>query len=191
MLWGIVKMEEKKPNIMSRFIRRVRRNRTWKCIEKEWCELEFSNKMIVIIYSVLFLMLVLAVFWYPEGHWGTVSSTFRSVFGGITGYIIGGMGSSEDASKTLVTPDKEDIFKASPSAKCELSPEDCEPESLILPGTTYIRTAIAGIFCVTSILAVFFAILFGTEMYQEGLIRIMDLVSTTIGFLISNASRKK
>jgi len=187
--------DERKPSRVKAFFRRVKgkikRNRTWRCLDKEWCELEFSNKLVVIICFVLFLELLMAVFWYPQGDWSVVSSTFRSVFGGIMGYIIGGMGAAEDTSKVVDALDTSLKEKSLQAKSCDLDSDECEVESLTLPGTTFIRTAIAGFICLTCIVALFVAIILDSGVYQEGLVRVMDLISTTIGFLISNASRKK
>jgi len=160
-------------------------------LSREWCELEFSNKIVLLIGFVLFLELLFAVFWGGEYNWKTIS--FRTSLGAIMGYVIGGMGSAsvEKPEQPVATP-------TAVQSETPVSPVpadaggDCLPDSRSIQSMVHLRNAVAGFVCLTSVVVLFLINITGSEnTFAEGVLQIRDMMSTTLGFLISASGRKK
>ena len=173
--------------------RKVRCNKTVKHILYEWCELDLTSQLILFIGAILLAELILSIFFYPGRDDLSINIVFRTGLSSVMGYILGGMNSTSTPLKT-VKPPVDSTLKPSVTYSTEKdSPltlkerESIADRALSLQNAPSLRALIATLVCLVCIVCLFLASTFNQLEYPEGLIQMRDLISTTIGFLISNS----
>ncbi|MCL1950309.1 MAG: hypothetical protein FWF59_11315 [Turicibacter sp.] len=187
-------MNKKKKKHPSKKKTWLQKNRSWQRLKTEWCELDYTNKLIIIIGGLVLFELILTVFFYPwlsneEVKNFGFSAAFQSILGSITGYIIGGMNrSGVNKPKNLPQPKVEDLPLVPGSHDTE---EDCLLDARTIHEARYIQSSIIAGMCISCILILFVATALKCTYYVEGMIQLRDLISTSIGFLITTVPPKK
>jgi len=173
------------------------RNHTLRRLKFEWCEMDFANKMILLIAVVLMFELVSAVFLHefisisPEDRL-TTNAALRSSLGTIIGYITGGMSHTVKEDKPITAPAYVETLEQADEDFDDFDDfEHCEPDVLTIHQARYLRSLIAASICIISVLVIFIAVLTNLMGYSDGLTQLRDLVAITIGFLVTNASHTK
>lgn len=169
--------------------RRVNQNPALRRIKMEWCELDFTNKMILIIGSFLLFELLTSIFWWSGEDTLSIHAIFRSSLAAVLGFVCGGM-TNNGAKPEPALPIIDDAGKDLPEGACA-------PDTITIYGTRYLRTAIAGFVCLSCILILTIALIIHSIegipwvlTYKDGLIQIRSILSTTLGFLVSNSNNK-
>ena len=165
-----------------------KKNRKWRATRRlffEWCELEFTNKVILIIGIILFFELISSVFLAHTLHKNCTeilpyNSVFRASLSAIIGYIMGGMTKGDERSPELEKGPNLEIVPDTDSH------EECIQDSHSISSSKYLRSFIMGTACVLCILTLFFAQSIHFLEYTEGLVQIRDLVATIIGFMVTH-----
>lgn len=153
----------------------------YKKIKFEWGILDFSTKCILFIGILLLLQLIYAVFVPSDVLDSATQIVFRTSTSSIFGFILG-------------------MAHSYSSVKSEQPPEDTENkemekftfnDDINLNRAMHIRILFSTVVCIICIIALVIANRTNNLSYQEGIIQLRDLISTTIGFLISKASHQQ
>ena len=143
-----------------------------KKIRLEWQSLDFTNKVLLMIGFVLLLELIFSIFLHTLGADTSTDTFFRISFSSVMGYFLGGMN----------TTSKEEAHDAT-----EI---ECSPETRF-QHVNHIRTLFITIVCLACIITLSIATFTNRTDYSEGLIQLRNIISTTIGFLISKATYRE
>ena len=158
----------------------------------EWCELDFTSKIVLLIGLTLFIELLVAIFIGGRHDWANMS--FRTSLSAILGYLLGGMGKgnnqkTEDKNPSVTGP----VVKAEVKAEIgsdEIITAKCIHNHRLISEANHIRTLIAGMVCLIGILTLFTSTVFDLPVYDEGVLQLRDMISTTLGFLVSTSIKK-
>ena len=150
----------------------------YKKLKYEWGHLDFATKCIFFIGILLLFQLIYAIFVPANALDSTTQIVFRTSTSSIFGFILG-MAHSYSTKK------------ASPPSE---ESEDHEKQEFVfnkdinLNKATHVRILFSTTVCIMCIIVLMIANRTNNLSYQEGIIQLRDLISTTIGFLISKAS---
>lgn len=151
-------------------------------LKHEWLELDLSCKSILIIGFILLLQFIYAVLICQFETVAAIDTIFRTSLSSILGYILG---------MNLIHEPKKSTIKNTNQQFDETTGEK-DPVLKNDPPTfkaTNIRVVYATIVCMMCIVTLIIATCTNHTTNQNGLNQIGHLISTTIGFLISNSSR--
>ena len=175
--------------------RRRKKNCTSYRLKLEWQELDFTSKMVLLIGFVLFMELISSVFFYsnPGNDELSIHIAFRTGLSSVVGYLLGGMNAPmpkdiNTATQKTISSSEKDTISTQISAPNDF--EDYEPDINFIQHASTLRTLLAAVVCLICILTLVAASSFGRLEYKEGLIQLRNLISTTIGFLISKSTHK-
>ena len=157
-------------------------NNSWFMLKLEWCELDFTSKIVLFIGLTLFIELLIAIFIGGRHDWANMS--FRTSLSAILGYLLGGMGKGHNNTG------KKEI----PIIEQEIEPEEiplkCIHNHRLISEANHVRTLIAGMICLIGIMTLFTSTVFDFQVYDEGVLQLRDMISTTLGFLVSTSIKK-
>jgi hypothetical protein len=142
-------------------------------IRAEWCNLDITNKFLLLIGLVLLVELIVSIFLHATNIDSTTDAFFRLSLSSVLGYFLGGINTG---SSTIELP----------IGGVEHKKEEIQN----FQQTTYIRTIfVAGVclICIATLVATTFI---EAASYEAGLIQLRNIISTTLGFLISKANRR-
>lgn len=162
--------------------KKQQKNKLLEQLKKEWNYLELACKCIFIIGIVLLIQLIYAIFIAPDILDPSNQIVLRTSTASIFGFILG-MGHSQSTQKESET--KKEISNPPPS-------EDFLTETDIhLCKANTVRIIFSFSICLICIITLVIGNRINHLHYQEGITQIHDLISTTIGFLISKASKNR
>ena len=169
--------------------RKIRCNKTVKHLVYEWCDLDLTSQLILIIGSILLIELILSIFFYPGRDDLSINIVFRTGLSSVMGYILGGMNNTTKTTPPVDSMPKPSItYSSEKDSTSTLKEKEALTETtLTLQNAPSLRALIATLVCLICIICLFLASTFNYLEYPEGLIQMRDLISTTIGFLISNS----
>ena len=155
------------------------RSNVIKKLRYEWCELDLTNKILIIIGIVLLIELIFSIFIHSIDADATTDAFFRLALSSVLGYFLGintatpkldiSTDNETEEEKTIdVTSDTEKYFEL----------------------TTNVRTLFISFVCLACIITLAITTFYNQTQYEEGLIQLRNIISTTIGFLISKANRR-
>jgi|GEM_PF-1691782 len=175
---------------------KIRCNKTVKFLIYEWCQLDLTSQLVLFIGAILLAELILSIFFYPGRDDLSINIVFRTGLASVMGYILGGMSNTNTTTtKTThvegqpVAPSVSYSSEKDSTVKLRES-TDIEETTISLQNAPNIRALIATLVCIVCIVCLFLASTFNQLEYREGLIQMRDLISTTIGFLISTSRQK-
>ena len=157
--------------------KRTKKITLYQQLKHEWGELDLACKAVFIIGIILILELIYAIFFCHTNISPSVDGIFRTSLSSIFGYILG-MNLPHHSTKVETSPKK--IIE---------EPNDpiLKKEKPILIATN-IRALFAMLICITCIIVLIVANCTHHLAYTDGINQVGHLISTTIGFLISNSS---
>lgn len=169
-------------------------NTSWFMIKLEWCELDFTSKIVLFIGLTLFVELLIAIFIGGRHDWANMS--FRTSLSAILGYLLGGMGKGQKSTRSqeesLAEPPLIETSQPLPGPKtADVVPGKCQHNHRFISEANHVRTLIAGMVCVAGIMTLFFSTVFDLPVYGEGVLQLRDMISTTLGFLVSTSIKKE
>lgn len=147
----------------------------------EWGHLDFATKCIFFIGILLLFQLIYAVFVPADALDSSTQIVFRTSTSSIFGFILGMAHSYSSKKLSPPTEESEDREKE----------EFTFTEDINLNKATHVRILFSTTVCMICIVALIIANRTNNLTYQEGIIQLRDLISTTIGFLISKASHRQ
>ena len=161
------------------------RNNLTRKIRYEWCELDLTNKILILIGTVLLIELIFSIFIRSVDADATTDAFFRLALSSVLGYFLG---------INTATPKLEQSPVANPPITTdnidEIPPEATNDTEKYFELTTNVRTLFISFVCLACIIALSITTFFNQTEYEEGLIQLRNIISTTIGFLISKANRR-
>ena len=183
-----------------------------KLLKHEWKELDIACKTVLIIGVFLLVQLICAIF-VPAFHsQPTINAIFQTSLSSIFGYILGmniphqnnnSNGQKKDSNtetpesnpETSVQNITREIFNQDmePQIKNQEIDNDTEKDPVLqtevplLKGTS-IRVLFAAGVCLICLITLMVIALTKQNNYSDGITQVDHLISTTIGFLISNTS---
>jgi len=166
------------------------RNSLFKSLQSEWYDLDLTNKVLLLIGLVLLFELIFSIFIRSVDTDATTDAFFRLALSSVLGYFLGiNTGNQNintnapklESTTTLSKP----IFRQTENEPLELT---ADTEECIEP--TNIRTLFISFVCLACIITLSFTTFYNQSQYEEGLIQLRNIISTTIGFLISKANRR-
>ena len=154
----------------------------WRKIYVEWCNLDITNKSLLLIGLVLLIELIASVFLHVVNGDTTTDAFFRMALSSVLGYFLGGINTGSSTTEQSEVP-------------IILSQVVETKKGLELPeqnfqNTTYIRTIFVAFVCLMCIATLAATTFMNVTNYEAGLIQLRNTISTTLGFLISKANRK-
>jgi len=145
-----------------------------KKIRLEWRDLDLTNKVLLLVGMVLLFELIFSIFLHTLSTDASTDAFFRISFSSVMGYFLGGMNTNHTPRKEIASTDsKEQIEDISFDQNFQ--------------NVTNIRTLFITIVCLACIITLSVATFSNQTEYAEGLIQLRNIISTTIGFLISKA----
>ncbi len=141
-------------------------------MQREWHKLDLACKSVLLIGILLLIQLICAVFIPVLSSQPTINATFQTSLSSIFGYILG---------MNIPTRTK------SPSDPPSSSKETENPPHLFKRTTIHILFTAA--VCLICLMTLIIYTIVGTYIYKDGIFQISNLVSTTIGFLISSSTK--
>lgn len=162
-------------------------NKPFQKIRSEWCELDFASKVVLLIGLVLLSELIFTIFFYPNQMEASTDVVFRTALSSVIGYVLGGMNqhsadeARNDQQAAFISREKDSPSHLSP-ARSKRIPH------LQLQNARNIRVLFIAVICLACIITLATATIFNQLEYTDGLIQVRNLISTTIGFLISKAN---
>lgn len=148
----------------------------------EWYEMDLTNKILLLLGIVLLFELIFSIFMRSVNTDLTTDTFFRITFSSVMGYFLGGM------NTTTPPLEKENTPTVSP---LDNSLEPLLPEEQDFEHLTSIRTLFVAFVCLACIITLSVTTFSSQTDYAEGLIQLRNIISTTIGFLISKANRRR
>ena len=160
------------------------RNKLSTKIRLEWCELDLTNKILLFIGIVLLFELIFSIFIRSVDTDATTDAFFRLALSSVLGYFLGiNIGNphleQSTTSTTISTKQMENNSLDSNTNIEEHFEHSCN-----------IRTLFISFVCLACIITLSITTFYNQNQYEEGLIQLRNIISTTIGFLISKANRK-
>ena len=155
-------------------------------LRSEWCELDLSNKILLLIGIVLLFELIFSIFLKSFNGDATTDAFFRLALSSVLGYFLGinvGNGSPQLA-QPKITPKP-----ISTVEQTESKPLDSNTNAEYTDRTANIRTLFISFVCLACIITLSITTFYSEIHYEEGLIQLRNIISTTVGFLISKANR--
>ena len=149
-------------------------------IYAEWCNLDITNKFLLLIGLVLLMELILSIFLHATNLDTVTDTFFRLSLSSVLGYFLGGINTGSNSSEA--------ITETAPDNQTLDSPVDTEHQSF--QETAYIRTIFIALVCLVCIVTLAIVTFSTHSGYEEGLIQLRNIISTTLGFLISKANRR-
>jgi len=149
-------------------------NNILKKIRLEWRDLDLTNKVLLLVGMVLLFELIFSIFLHSLGTDASTDAFFRISFSSVMGYFLGGMNMNHTAAKETAMTNLEEQTE-NPSVNQNFQ------------NVTHIRTLFITIVCLACIITLSIATFSNRTDYAEGLIQLRNIISTTIGFLISKA----
>ena len=141
-------------------------------MQYEWHKLDLACKSVILIGIFLLTQLICAVFIPVLSSQPTINAIFQTSLSSIFGYILG-----------------MNIPNASKSSAEKICPcEEKDSPHHLLKGTNIHIFFTAGV-CLVCLITLTIYTVIGEEVYNDGIVQIGHLVSTTIGFLISSSSK--
>ena len=145
----------------------------------EWCNLDITNKFLLLIGLILLVELIISIFLHATTIDTTTDAFFRLSLSSVLGYFLGGINTGSNATEQSdVLTDSEPLV------------EPKEEGIKSFQQTTYIRTIFVAFVCLICIAALAAASFMDEANYEAGLIQLRNIISTTLGFLISKANRR-
>jgi len=154
----------------------------WHKIYAEWCNLDITNKFLLLIGLVLLAELVVSVFLHVVNGDTTTDAFFRMTLSSVLGYFLGGINTGSSTTEQSEVP-------IIPSRTVETK-KDLELPEQNFQNTTYIRTIFVAFVCLVCIATLAVTTFMNFTNYEAGLIQLRNIISTTLGFLISKANQK-
>jgi len=149
-------------------------NQILKKIRLEWRRLDLTNKVLLLVGVVLLFELIFSIFLHALSTDASTDTFFRITFSSVMGYFLGGMnGNTKEPS-----PEEEQLI--------EDLYVDANDESF--RNITHIRTLFITMVCLACIFTLSIATFTNQTDYSDGLIQLRNIISTSIGFLISKAT---
>jgi len=151
------------------------KNHLLKKIRLEWRYLDLTNKVLLLVGVVLLFELIFSIFLHALSTDASTDTFFRITFSSVMGYFLGGMNITRKEKSSL---DEESSGETT-------STNTNEPN---FQNVTYIRTLFITIVCLACIITLSIATFTSQTTYSDGLIQLRNIISTSIGFLISKAT---
>lgn len=156
----------------------------------EWYEMDLTNKILLFLGTVLLFELIFSIFMRSVDTDVTTDAFFRITFSSVLGYFLGCMNTN---SAHL---EKEKISNPAPPVVpieqvASKPPDSPLPVEQDFEHLTSIRTLFVAFVCFACIITLSVTTFINQTEYAEGLIQLRNIISTTIGFLISKANRRR
>lgn len=160
--------------------KKIKTNKLFQQIKNEWNHLGLACKCIFIIGIVLLIQLIYTVLIPTTVIDSSTQIVFRTSTSSIFGFILG-----------MTHPQQANIIpeKSSPQLTKKLQDELNKESELDIYKANNLRILFSASICIICIIVLVIADGINPIDSQEGVIEMRDLLSTTIGFLISRASR--
>jgi len=168
------------------------RNSLTNKIRSEWCDLDLTTKILLLIGLVLLLELIFSIFIRTVNTDATTDAFFRISLSSVLGYFLGGMDKNKPDAEEATVPSS----LIASGEQTEKKPLDLHTLNLKtdiegeFENTTHIRTLFIAFVCIACIITLSITTFYNQTEYTEGLIQLRNIISTTIGFLISKANRR-
>jgi len=147
----------------------------FKKIRFEWRRLDLTNKVLLLVGIVLLFELIFSIFLHTFSADASTDAFFRITFASVMGYFLGGM--NLNSNKTTLPEDEHAV---------ENNVTDSNDENF--QNVPHIRTLFITLVCLACIITLSIATFTNQTSYSEGLIQLRNIISTSIGFLISKAT---
>ena len=148
-----------------------------KKIRAEWRDLDLTNKVLLLVGMVLLFELIFSIFLHTLSTDATTDAFFRISFSSVMGYFLGGMNTNNVVTKETVSTESTDTGEETKNTSLDQN----------FQNVANIRTLFITVVCLTCIITLSVATFSNQVEYAEGLIQLRNIISTTIGFLISKA----
>jgi len=152
-------------------------------IHEEWCNLDLTVKILMLIGIILFLEQIISLFFYEIGYDTETDDFFRLVLGNVLGYFLGGINTNGNKIPFVNKVKTETISENKVN-----NPEN--PIIAPVEQSTHIRTFFVSSMCILSIIALTIVSFMGINVCASASTNLRTIISTTLGFLISKANRK-
>jgi len=150
-------------------------NHLLKKIRLEWRCLDLTNKVLFLIGFVLLFELIFSIFLHTFSTDASTDAFFRITFASVMGYFLGG-----------INIDTTELALPEENQTAEKSSTDIMDQNF--RNVSHIRTLFITLVCLTCIIALSMATFTNQTDYSDGLIQLRNIISTSIGFLISKAT---
>jgi len=149
----------------------------------EWRCLDFTNKVLVFVGLFLLFELIFTIIRYGSETDVTTDAFFRLTLSSVIGYFLG------SSSGTNIAPtDSGPVYAPRDDDDAAIYSNDSE---FNLDHTSHLRTFFVAVICVVSLVTLFLTNFYLENTYEEGMTQLRNIISLTIGFLISKGSRAK
>ena len=156
-------------------------------IHAEWCNLDLTNKVLLLIGLVLLVELILSIFLHAFDIDTTTDAFFRLSLSSVLGYFLGGINTGTNSTETTGKVETPIVTVGKTKEETEM---EMETPAQNFQQATYIRTIFVAFVCLVCIATLAVTTFLNQTGYEEGLIQLRNIVSTTLGFLISKANRR-
>jgi len=161
------------------------RDSLFKKIRLEWYDLDLTNKVLLLIGIVLLFELIFSIFIRSVDSDASTDAFFRLTLSSVLGYFLGV--NTNIPKLEQPTPS----IRISPEAQIERQTLDLNANvEKSFEHTSNVRTLFISFVCLACIITLSITTFYNGIQYEAGLIQLRNIISTTIGFLISKANRR-
>ena len=153
-------------------------------IRSEWCDLDLTNKVLLLIGIVLLFELILSIFIRTVYSGASTDAFFRLALSSVLGYFLGINTGVPKFDQSTIAPTSISIER-----QINKPPDVSTDTNEYFEPTTNVRTLFISFVCLACIITLSITTFYNQAQYEEGLIQLRNIISTTIGFLISKANR--
>jgi len=157
-----------------------------KKLRLEWYYLDLTNKILLLIGLVLLSELIISIFIRSVYSDASTDAFFRLALSSVLGYFLGINNGIPKSEQPIIAPTPISTVGQTESTPPDLN-EDAEE---YFESTNNIRTLFISFVCLACIITLSITTFYNDGQYEEGLIQLRNIISTTIGFLISKANRR-
>jgi len=161
------------------------RNNLISKIRSEWRDLDLTNKVLLLIGLVLLFELILSIFIRTVYSDASTDAFFRLALSSVLGYFLGINTSIPKVDQSINSPPP-----ISTEVQINKPPDLSADTDKYFEPTTNVRTLFISFVCLACIITLSITTFYNQAQYEEGLIQLRNIISTTIGFLISKANRR-
>ena len=180
---NVIVMPKTKPSYRKRSMEKVR---------LEWYDLDLTNKVLLFIGLILLFELIFSIFIRTVNVDATTDAFFRISLSSVMGYFLGctntNHANTKKGTNCSLSVISEEQIEQMPIDLQTLNPNaEKEKDFEHMP---HIRTLFIAFVCLACIITLSVTTFANRIDYVEGLIQLRNIISTTLGFLISKANRR-